>query len=184
MSEQEASAKVRAALDESEKALLDEDELPSDVEAKVKGKAKIQAKLGDLTEEWQQSAVPFDLAIPRGEEITIMRFKSEHCQGPAKDKGDRTCVLWPLSVRDERVARQRMFGDSTRGLEEMSKAMIRSIDGRLIDPNDPQQIERFWDEIGPRHRSMLVGWYQKTHNLSDDERLHFLVDCVAMRTAH
>jgi hypothetical protein len=176
-----ADSKVRRALTESERELLDAEETQTE---KAEVKAQAVKRLGDLKEEWQENAIPSDLIIPRGEEVSILQFKAEHCKGIAKDKGNRSCVLWPLSVTDERVARQRMFGDATRGLEEMAKAMIRAIDGKTIKPEEYPLVEKFWDEIGPRHRSMLVGWYQKTHNFDDGERLSFFVDCVAVRTAH
>lgn len=175
-----------AELDEAPIAAQGEEEQPTSTVEKMRKKAEeasAGADVPDLKQDWQQAAIPRDLRIMRGEEVTILRFKADDCKPTARHKGDRTCVLFPLSVADERIARQRMFGDSTRGLEEMAKMMVRAIDGHVVKPSDPSEVENFWEDIGPRHRNMLVGIYQRTHNFDAEERLLFFADCVAVRMA-
>ncbi len=185
--------KIRRALDAADKAALDEapeiDEEEFDVKGSVTERMRQRASeqaggsVSDLKQDWQASAIPGDLTVPKGEEVYIMKFEADLVKATCRHKGDRTAVLWGLSVADERTARQRMFGDPTRGLEEMAKMMIRAIDGHPIKAADPTEVERFWDEIGPRYRNMIVSWYQRTHNFDEKERLLFFGTCVAVRTA-
>ena len=128
--------------------------------------------------EWAK--MPPDLKLPRGKVLAFMKFEPETTDAP--DKGVRQAVLWSLSVRDERFARQRTFGEPSRIYEEMTKGMIRAIDGLKVE-GDPGAVESFWDEIGPKNRSILTTWYHSQHGVTEVDRLRFFASCVATRTA-
>ena len=126
--------------------------------------------------EWAH--LPPDLKIPRGKVVAFMRFEADKCE----DGQEHDAVLWPLSVRDERFARQRTYGEPSRIYEEMTKGMIRAVDGKGT-MGDIVEVEAFWEAIGSRYRSMLVGWYHQHHSLNDEDRLGFFARCVVTRTA-
>lgn len=121
--------------------------------------------------------VPSDLVIPRNVEVAFMKI-------PLKSGDEMTLVLWELGVRDERLARARTQGDfNTRLMDEMAKQMIRAIDGARVEWANPFTVERAWEEMGSKYRSVLNVWYLKSHQLSDDERVDFFEKCVVSARA-
>ncbi len=121
--------------------------------------------------------VPADLIIPKNVEVAFMKV-------PLKDGSEMVLVLWELGVRDERLARARTQGDiGTRLMDEMSKQMIRAIDGVRVDWSNPFTVEKAWEEMGAKYRSVLNVWYLKAHQLNDDERTDFFAKCVVSARA-
>ena len=139
---------------------------------------KQSAKLDGAIPEWSQ--MPPSLKVPRGKVVAFMRFEKDKTD--ASWLGDRNIVLWSLTIRDERHARQRTFGEPSRIYEEMAKGMIRAIDGKDMT-GEIGLVEAFWDEIGPKNRQMLMAWYHSQHGMTDEARLYFFANCVATRTA-
>lgn len=128
--------------------------------------------------------IPADLPIPpAGVTMTAMRFEPEWTDRPAL--GERQCIVWNLSVGDEKFSRRRAKGDPDGVMDEQAKQMIRAIDGQVVNwgldtaPNSPN---RFWDEIGKKCRLLILNHYMKVHTLGQDEKLHFLGNCLAVRT--
>ncbi len=126
--------------------------------------------------------VPAGLVLPKGRVVTFLKLEAALCSATV-DKGDRQVIMWELSVRDERAARSRTMGDSTRTYDELAKQMFRSMDGALVNWGNPLAVETFWDEIGPKHRDAIVSWYLHTHRLTDAERLRFFAYSVDTKTA-
>lgn len=142
---------------------------------------------GDTSEklpEWAKNAIPSDMRFrpPPGVVMHFLRFRKELTKQGTRAKGDRVVIVWELSLQEERVARSRTFGDSTRTYEELSKMMLRAVDGTYIDQSHPDLVDRTWDEIGPRYRNTMNLWYLRTHNLSEDDRLRFFVYDVTSRS--
>lgn len=126
---------------------------------------------------------PANLKIPPGGEICIMLFRSKWTA--RRDKGDRTCVLWFLSDADEKNALKRTRGEPLRSMSEMSKQMVRAVDGQLVQwgTGSTFDIEVFWNDIGPKCRQLIKNYYGKTHVLDDEEMQDFFSNCIAVREA-
>lgn len=124
--------------------------------------------------------VPSGFVVPRGKRPVFMRFRAAWTDDPTL--GDRTCVLWSLSVNDERLANKRALaqGQET-ALGELSKQMVRVIDGMFVDwsgANSAADLDRFWDKIGAKCRQLVMNTYLKTHNLDEAERADFFGNCI------
>jgi hypothetical protein len=130
--------------------------------------------------EW--AAMPPGLVMPEGWQIHFMRFRAAWTNLPRL--GDRTCVLWNLTEADEKLAARRARGDANRIIDEMSKQMVRVIDGARTDwtKGGANNIERFWDEIGGKCRHLVRSYYLKTHTLEAKDFADFFDNCVAVRT--
>lgn len=136
--------------------------------------------------QWAREAIPANLKIPPGRTITVMRFRAEWTD--RKDKGkDRTCVLWNLSVGDERLANQRGGDNVFMNTNEQAKQMIRAIDGLLADYSGrqgPANIDTFWNEIGKKCRGLVINHFIRAHSLTDAEKMDFLQRCLVLRTSY
>lgn len=159
---------------------------------------------------WAGQAIPEDLKIPKGRELSFLRFKSAWTDSRFRDKGilttyrrrasvdapwetyeelSRVIVLWPLNLAEERLAMKRSRDPSdTAG--ELAKQMIRAVDGRRIDwtgawgKRDNGELlespERIWEEIGPKCRPLVIAHYRQLHQLQPGELANFLVDCISV----
>lgn len=124
--------------------------------------------------------VPAGFTVPKGKRPVFMRFRAEWTDDPSL--GDRTCVAWTLSVNDERLANKRAIalGQET-ALAELSKQMVRVIDGNTIDWTGAvpgADLDRFWDKIGAKCRQLIINTYLQTHNLDEKERADFFANCI------
>jgi|HubBroStandDraft_5_1064220.scaffolds.fasta_scaffold10497_3 hypothetical protein len=147
------------------------DDLPSDVVTNQ-----------DAIPDWAK--LPDNFPMPEGWVVFFVRFRAAWTNTPKK--GDRVCVLWNLSEPDEKLAARQARGDGLRLIEEMSKRMIRSIDGLKADwggAPGPANVNQFWSEIGGKCRYMLKSLYLKNHTLSTEESLDFFEHCVTSRSA-
>lgn len=123
--------------------------------------------------------IPPTLIIPRGVEVAFMKFALRDPPG-----AELQIILWELGVRDERMARARTQGDQgTRLLDEMTKQMIRVIDGEVVGWGNPLVVEAAWERIGPKYRNVLNAWYMKAHHLEDEERVDFFQHSVVAKRA-
>lgn len=128
--------------------------------------------------------VPVDLSMPPGWVVFFVRFRAAWTNTPGK--GDRSVILWNLSEADEKLAARAARGDALRLVDEMSKRMIRAIDGERADwtgKPGPSNVGAFWSEIGGKCRYQLKSLYLKNHTLSPEENLDFFEHCVASRSA-
>jgi hypothetical protein len=130
------------------------------------------------------AVLPEGIRAPEGWQVWFVRFPAKMTNYPKK--GDRTCVLWNLSVADEKLASRKARGDSTRIIDELTQQMIRVVDGVRADwtgAKGPGSIELFWNEVGAKCRHQLKALYVRTHTMSPEENADFFVSGVAVRTA-
>lgn len=128
--------------------------------------------------------LPGDLDIPKGAPVGFLKFKAAWTVSAFK--GDRQCVVWPLTDLDERVAYARVRDNIANAANELSKQMLRAVDGHKINwgvkGGEPGNPHDFWREIGPGCRSLVIRYYNRMHVLDADEVAYFLEHCVAVRT--
>ena len=123
--------------------------------------------------------VPTDLVFPHSLSPLYVLFRAEWTYAPKK--GDRQCILWPLSDADEFQAAQRSANFPTRAFAEQVKGTIRAVDGYKADwtgRNSPGSIDVFWREIGMKCRGMLDSLFVKMHVLGPQEQADFFESCV------
>jgi hypothetical protein len=144
--------------------------------------AETPAAPGTLPE-WAREAIPADLTIPPGRTVVVMKFLPEWTD--AVHKGERTCVMWNLSVGDEKLANQRGGDNYHNNLIEKAKQMIRAIDGRIVDytgKNPTANLDTWWNEIGLKCRALVTNHYYRAHSLTTTEKMDFLAHCCVART--
>jgi hypothetical protein len=138
----------------------------------------------DVLPQWARDCISPDLKIPEGRRIWVLKFKADWTFRP---KGpDRTVVLWSLTDSEEMAAANRAAGSTFKLNRECAKQMIRGIDGMKADwvaKNGPNDVRRFWEEIGPKCRQAILNVYVQTHQLSGPEVTDFLSNCFAVGTA-
>lgn len=175
---------IADTLSAAEKDLLDRDEPAPAAAATVTDEGKTEPANPSALPDWALKALPEDAQFkpPAGMVLHFLKCRADLTKNGMAGRGDRVLVLWELSVGDERNAKARTFGESARTYEEMAKMMIRAYDGVRVDPGKPDQIEKLWEEIGPRYRGMLILWYLRSHQLGDEDRLRFFVKDVASRS--
>lgn len=129
--------------------------------------------------------MPSDLRPPPGVQMMYLRFLPKWTTTP--DKGERQCIMWPLTDNDERVALVRCRDNPANAVNELAKQTIRVVDGVRVDwgakHGQPGNIEDFWREIGPKCRNVVTRFYNRTHSMDAAETAYFLEHCVAVRTA-
>lgn len=122
---------------------------------------------------------------PPGRRLVAIKFEPDITE--RQDLGDRWCLCWSLSLQEERAATTRMRGDPTRFTYEMSKQMLRVIDGRpvdwsgAIDGKYGVNPDLFMDQIGFIGREMIAMTFQRLHNLTPERRLDFHARCMVFR---
>lgn len=121
--------------------------------------------------------------FPRAAQVVFVRFKAELTRAPMK--GDRSAILWELTDLDEKAALDRAMGDPNRAPSELSKQMIRAVDGVVPDWSGTPgtaNIDQFWREIGARYRGQLIRIYTQMHLLQEEEQKDFFESCIAVRS--
>lgn len=131
------------------------------------------------------ATMPAGLEPPAGVSVGFLRFKPEWTRTP--QKGERTCVVWSLTDLDERLAFSRVRDNLATAVNEMAKQMIRAVDGVKVNwnakPGEPGNLEEFWSDIGPKCRTMVTRYYNRTHMMQPEEVADFLETCVVVATA-
>lgn len=154
------------------------EEEPAKVEPEI-------AKDANALPDWVE--FPAGFKIPPNKQLAFMMFRARWTDRP--DKGDRWCLLWPLTDAEEKLAIKRTRGENGRMLAEFSKGMIRIADSKKVnwtgdfDPATEASPDRFWDEIGAKCRQMIQNFYLKTHQLDREEQADFFKNCLHVRTA-
>jgi hypothetical protein len=142
----------------------------------------VEALDPDDLPDWAQAAIPAKLRIPKGRVVAVFRFRREWTDDKVKD---RTCVMWNLSVGDEKLANQRGGDTSGNVVMELSKQMVRAVDGNPVDftgANRDGNIDAWWNAIGRKCRSLVISHYIKSHSLTTAEKMDFLANCQAVRS--
>lgn len=176
-------------LQESKRAVdssaIDDEEFDENEDNLPPHKEKPDAREKDLANqppEWFN--VPVNWRLPKGgKQVYFHKFLSEWTDIP--EKGERQCAIWSNTVGDERFAsvNARGKGDE-RNLEENTKRMIRVVDGEVADwTGRTANVEKFWNEIGPKCRSILKQKYLMLHVMSPMEKMLFFTECSAVLTS-
>lgn len=126
---------------------------------------------------------PFALPRGKGKQIIAVKIPAAFTDYP--EKGDRQCIMWSMTLADERTALRRAQGRRELLAQEFTMQMIRAIDGMSVDWTRRHRAAdplHFYDEIGPKMRAKLENIYQVQHNLTEMEQLRFFGECIALVT--
>lgn len=126
--------------------------------------------------------VPKGMRFPKGIDVLFVRIRGELTMYPGK--GDRQVILWPMTDGDQKIALGRAMGDRNRAAVEMTKQIVRAIDGQPVnwtgDPSAPGiDVDRFWHEIGPKGRNLLDRLFVQLNMMNEDELVDFFEHCIA-----
>lgn len=139
----------------------------------------------DALPEWAE--FPAGYRVPVNTNVVFMRFKSAWTKTKT---GDRWCMLFELTDREEQLGAKNARGEASRLIKELSKLTIRIIDGkraawavRKEDIGVVESIETFWENIGPKCRQQIVNYYLRAHALDADEQVDFFANCLVSRDA-
>ena len=139
--------------------------------------------------------------IPEHKTLMILRFRAKWTDTP--HLGDRVCILWSLSATEEKLSSKRTRGDGAQVLSEMSKGIIRAFGMLPLEAEGNNQykstvpmhiadwtgtlgsgnVDRFWNEIGAKCRTMISNAYLRTHSLNAEETADFFLNCFVVRSA-
>lgn len=156
--------------------------LPSDEES-----AQAMREREDL-EPPQTEGVPAWVVVPtnfrwpkKTKQVYFVRFRAELTETP--EKGERQAILFGLNEADEKIARKRAAGDRDKTIPELTKQMLRAVDGESVDwmakfgKGNPVT---FWKEIGYVARQQLQAIFLKTHQFTPEQQSDFFTNCVAV----
>lgn len=96
----------------------------------------------------------------------------------------RQCLCVPLSVGDGKHAYARSMGDGNRLAEELTKQMVRVVDGRISDWSgdlSEGNIDVWWDQIGGPCRTLLNRMWSQLHSLTRERERAFFESCIVVR---
>lgn len=135
-----------------------EEAAPTDPPGALEMKAELEPeedeKGEDVIPKWARPHIPSDLRIPRGKQVSFVRFKSKWTDAPEKgvmtafphavgsgearkvemrEELTRVVVCWPISDAEEKHALKRTRGEQGRTLDEYTKQMLRVVDGMRVD---------------------------------------------------
>lgn len=134
--------------------------------------------------DWVQ-VPPAPFAFPRkGRWVAFLRFRAEWTE----DQAEHQCIIWGLDSADERLSLQRTRGEPARTIAELSKGMVRAIDGKRASfgvtskNTSVEDVERFWKVIGYKGRQQMQNLFVKTHHMTVDEKQDFFANCLVVRT--
>lgn len=130
---------------------------------------------------WAADKIPQGMRFPRGIEVLFVRIRAEVTH--ARHKGDRILIVWGLTDADEKLALGRSMADGNRAAVEMTKQMVRAIDGAQVDWSGRPgsgNIEQLWREIGGKGRGQLTRLYTQLHVYDREEQRDFFENCVAV----
>lgn len=181
-------ASIRAAVARLEESDLSPDDARAlDGAEPAKGATAddpLVAAVGDDGEIPNWVVIPEGFVAPTEAQVFFIRLRAKWTSRPSK--GDRQCIMWALSYTDEKLAGKRIAGDSARTMAEMTRQMIRIVDGKKVDwaKGRLANVESFWDEIGPKCRQILTGIYYKAHNLDGTELADFFTQCMHVASVH
>lgn len=159
-------------------------DLPPDEVARELGSAAEDEIVPEVTTIPEWVKLPPDAKLPEGRHVVYVLFRPEMTDTPKK--GERQCVMWNLTEADEKLAIKRTRGDGIRMIDELTKQMIRVVDGVKADwtgVTGPGSVTQFWDDIGGKCRQQLKNIYSKNHTFSAEEAIDFFTNCIAVRTA-
>lgn len=130
----------------------------------------------------QWALIPDDpFRFPKGRKVVFIRMRAYLTDVPGK--GERQCILWPLSVGDVEFAASRSHGNAARFEQELAKQSIRAIDGKAVDwtvESIGTSANVFWREIGQAYRVQIVRLNNMLNSMNPKETVDFLEHCVSL----
>jgi len=136
--------------------------------------------------------IPADLKFPRGRQAIFLRFRSEWTDTPwigdpiEGETGKwRQCICWTISIGDKTLGLNRAKQDPNRVADELSKQMIRAIDGHTVKWDGtpgPGNVEQWWAQMGERVRMLVSKVFLQLHMMKREELRDFFENCVAVRS--
>ena len=191
------SKKRRMTFDEAvREAEASEDDVASlgeEGEAPPKPRPAAVARVDGDVPDWV--VFPDDFRLPKGEQVAFIRFRKEWCKGSAAHKGDRGCIVYPITSAEEKLAAKRARGVQELVLSELTKQSIRAVMDNVGTPDavataadwsgvvPAGNIDRFFDEVGPKCRPLVINVYARLHTLTQEEGLRFFAECLCIRSA-
>jgi hypothetical protein len=142
--------------------------------------AEVEDAVNEKLPDWAE--VPESLQIPPGRTITFVRFKPDVMLN--KTSPGHTLILWPLTVREEKIAIKRARGEVGEMMDELTKICVRCVDGKPVQPAMAAQVlGKLWDEIGLKCVSQLRNWYQRNHTMDQEQIVDFYGSCIVVRSS-
>lgn len=130
--------------------------------------------------EW--AVMPPDLVVPPDRTVYFVRFKAEWTL--ARSKGDRVIILWPITVKEEKLAYKRARGESAEVMDQLSSMAIRAVDGNALKPaTHAAACAKLYEELGLKCVAQLRNWYARNHALGGEQLLDFYGSCIAVVSA-
>jgi hypothetical protein len=146
--------------------------------------------------------VPQGMRFPRGRQFLFIRVPSKWTDTPkvgrplrVEDEAAvriagagalwRQMVVWSVDVGDMKHAIQRSQGDANRLSEELTKQMIRAVDGVRTDwTGNPGEgsMDVFWNQIGQKNRQLMQRVWSMLNVHTREAQVDFFESCVAVRT--
>jgi hypothetical protein len=147
--------------------------------------AKRRAQQGQLpktnagTPDWVK--IPSNLALPPEGEIVFVRFRPEWTPYPSK--GERQAIIWPLTVKDKKLAASRIADMTEANLTvALYQQQIRAVDGLRADWTvGDSNVEQFWNEIGEKCRGFIGSIFVQLHVADPEMTADFFGNCIAVR---
>lgn len=135
---------------------------------------------GSKLPDW--AVMPPDLVVPPDRTVYFVRFKAEWTL--ARSKGDRVIILWPITVKEEKLGFKRARGESAEVMDQLTSMGIRAIDGNALKPAlHAAACAKLFDELGLKCVAQLRNWYARNHALGADQLVDFYGSCIAVVSA-
>lgn len=159
--------------------------------------------------EWVKPFLPSELVIPQGVQVAFLRFPSRLTAAPGKgvpslyaevdpkdpskevliERLSRVVVVWTITLSEERLGTKAARTSAL--TDELSKRMIRAVDGRIVDWTGNKGKEEgyvytsdpIWQELGPKCRIVVRNLYNKFHSMNDDEATNFFLNCLVVKSS-
>lgn len=136
--------------------------------------------------------IPPGMKFPRGRQVLFLKFRSSWTDAPWK--GDelpglegkwRQCICWGISVGDKKLALGRAQSDPNRIADELTKQMIRAVDGKQVkwDGLPEGSLDEWWTEVGERVRLLINKIFLQLHTMKREELQDFFENCIAVRSS-
>lgn len=128
-----------------------------------------------------RAMIPKDIAFPKGIEVLFIKIPGKFTA--ARHRGDRFLIVWGSSEADEKLSIGRAMGDNNRGVAELTKQVIRAVDGHIADWSGmptPGSIDQIWRELGPKGRNLMIRLMTKINTLDESELTYFFEACIAV----
>lgn len=150
----------------------------------------------------QWAYVPQGMKFPRGRQFLFIRIPSAWTDSPKVGKplkvedeqsrkiaGDgalwRQAIVWSVDVGDMKHAIGRAQGDPNRLSEELTKQMVRAVDGQRSDwsgGSGEGSMDVFWNQIGQKNRQLMQRVWSMLHVHTREAQVSFFESCVVVRT--